>query len=240
MSPFLAFDIETYGAWQELSPRMQDYLRTRDGYRGLGPDDPRAAPQTVGLLPGLAQVIAVGLWSPEGERVLALDPTRAEPLETQLDGGARLTFFAEEAALLRCYWDEVAEAHARGARLITFRGRGFDVPMLVLRSTVLGVAPRIDLSVPGSLAPHCDLHEVLGFDQARRPGFSLDYWCEVYSVSSPKGALKGDQVAGAYEAQRYTEIAAYALADARATGEVFAHLQPWVEQIEAQRATTIG
>lgn len=234
MSSYLAFDIETYGAWSDLSPRLQDYLRTRDGYRGLDPQDSRAAPQTVGLLPGLAQVIAVGLWSPSDRRVLALDPTRDAPHTQRLESGVEVTFHAEEAELLRAFWEAASAARQRGSRLVSFRGRGFDVPMLVLRSTVLGVAPSVDLGRPGSLAPHCDLHEVFGFDQARRPGFSLDYWCEVYSVSSPKGGLTGDQVASAYEAQRFVEIASYALADARATGEVFEHLEPWVRQLESR------
>ena len=145
-----------------------------------------------------------------------------------------VTFFPEEPQLLHSFWEAAAEAHGRGARLITFRGRGFDVPMLVLRSTVLGVEPRVDLRRPGSLTPHCDLHEVLGFDQARRPGFSLDYWCEVYSVSSPKSELSGDQVAAAYEAQRFVEIASYALADARATGKVYERLEAWVRRLESR------
>jgi len=234
MSSYLAFDIETYGTWSDLSPRMQDYLRTRDGYRGLSPQDSRAAPQTVGLLPGLAQVIAVGFWSPTEPRVLALDPTRSAPHTQPLDSGVEATFYAEETELLRAFWGAARAARDRGARLVSFRGRGFDVPMLVLRSTVLGVEPSVDLARPGSLAPHCDLHEVFGFDQARRPGFSLDYWCEVYSVSSPKGGLTGDRVAAAYEAQRFVEIASYALADARATGEVFEHLEPWVRQLESR------
>ncbi|MEZ6183800.1 MAG: ribonuclease H-like domain-containing protein [Planctomycetota bacterium] len=234
MSGFLAFDIETYGAWSALSPRMQDYLSVRDRHRGLDPQDSRAAPQTVGLLPGLAQVIAVGLWAPGLERVLFLDPGREADAQEPLPDGGELHTFADEARLLGAFWTAVAEARQRGARLVSFRGRGFDVPMLVVRSTVLGVAPTAELGTPGSLAPHCDLHEVLGFDQARRPGFSLDYWCEVYGVASPKDGLSGDQVAAAYEAGRFAEIARYALADARATGQVFERLAPWVAQLEAR------
>ena len=55
--------------------------------------------------------------------------------------------------------------------------------------------------------------------------YSLNYWCHVYGVVSPKGGLNGAEVAAAFERGDYDDIARYALGDALATGEVFRRLE---------------
>ncbi len=227
MEEILAFDIETYGAWDDLDPGVQSYLEERDRNRGRRPDDPRAISTRVGLLPGLAQVIAVGLWSGPGAGTrLSLVPDLNVSEERSESGDYRLARFKHEADLLKEFWSLVAKAAARDARLVTFNGRCFDGPMLSLRSALLGVTPSVNLAAPrGELRPHCDLSDVLTFFGASR-SYSLNYWCHVYGVASPKGDLNGAQVADAFERGDYNAIARYALGDAMATGEIFRRLEP--------------
>jgi hypothetical protein len=226
--PILAFDIETYGSWDALAPGLQAYLVARDEKSGRGPGDPRAAAGRVGLLPGLAQVIAVGLWhGPASGTRLSLVPTLAAAEERTQHGEYELIRFREEKDLLTEFWAFTGAAVANGARLVTFNGRAFDGPVLSLRSAVLGVTPSVDLSGDRrATRPHCDLAEVLSFFGASRSRYSLSYWCHVFGVPSPKESLNGAQVGEAYERADYDAISRYALGDALATGEIFRRLEP--------------
>jgi len=224
----LAFDIETYGAWDALPERLRTYLTARDEARRIEPGDRRAAPNMVGLLPVVAQVVAVGLWSDAGESsALVLVPELDAPTQTAADRGVALTRFRDEADLLAAFWERAAAAVAEGTRLVTFNGRGFDGPMLSLRSAKLGVTPTVHLSGKRtSLRPHCDLDDVLAFFGARRERFGLEYWCAAFDVDSPKTEMNGREVAARYEAGEHDAIGRYAAADARATGLVFQTLAP--------------
>lgn len=226
MSGVLAFDIETYGDWADVPERLQAYLTKRDEQRGIGPDDRRAVAQRVGLLPGLAQVVAIGLWSEVGGSALVLVPDLAEAEEARTSEGVALRCFRDEVDLLRAFWVEASDAVSSGRRLVTFHGREFDGPMLALRSAALGVRPTVHLAGPReSLSPHCDLAQVLGFLGARRERFSLDYWCGVFGVPSPKGDMNGAEVQGAFERADHAAIGRYASADAEAAGELFRKLE---------------
>ena len=224
----LAFDIETYAEWGSLSPALRDYLEARDQARGIAPDQRRAAAQSASLLPGVARVIAIGLWGgdPGQERLgLSLDPTlEVVEREEQSEGWVRRCF-REEADLLRSFWSLAGEATLAGRKLVSFNGRGFDGPMLSLRSAVLGVPPSVALVGPRERhTPHTDLVELLGFGGARRERYTFAYWCEVFGVLSPKQELNGAAVGGAFERGEHEAIARYALEDARATGELYQRL----------------
>jgi 3'-5' exonuclease len=236
----LAFDIETYADWGSLSPELREYLEGRDQARGIAPDHRRAAAQSAALLPGVAQVISVGLWGagPGQERLsLSLEPDlETADAKRQGEGWARHCFRGE-ADLLRTFWSLVGAAVESGRRLVSFNGRGFDGPILTLRSAVLEVVPSVALVGPRqSLVPHsdlvhCDLVELLSFSGARRERFTFAYWCEVFGVSSPKQELSGAAVGGAFERGEHEAIARYALEDARATGELYKRLQPTIVRL---------
>lgn len=224
----LAFDIETYADWEALTPGLREYLEGRDRARGIAPDDRRASSQTASLLPGVAQVIAIGLWGSEGERLsLSLEPDlEAEASGVELDaGGWTRHCFPSEAALLSAFWGHAAAASQAGRPLVSFNGRGFDGPILTLRSAVLGVAPTVALAGSRrSWVPHTDLVDLLSFSGARRDRYSFAYWCEVFGVESPKQDMTGACVGGAYERGEREAIARYALEDARATGQLYERL----------------
>ncbi|KIG13221.1 hypothetical protein DB30_00444 [Enhygromyxa salina] len=127
-----------------------------------------------------------------------------------------------EAELLRSFW-HLADA---AELVVSFNGRGFDVPFLVTRSLILGVPARVDLvSSPFSLRPHLDLYRVLGHGRSSLGGASLDVICWALGVESPKGELDGSMVAPTYARGDIEAIAAYNAADVRATAAVFRHLR---------------
>jgi hypothetical protein len=130
----------------------------------------------------------------------------------------------DEPTLLEQFWQIVTRGRQR-PRLVSFNGRGYDGPFLMIRSAQLGVPCRRDL-VPYryDIREHCDLSDVLGFFGSRRESYSLDYWCRRFDVESPKGSIDGSQVARAYRDGRIDEIGEYCLRDVRATAELYGKL----------------
>lgn len=127
-----------------------------------------------------------------------------------------------EAELLRSFW-HLADA---ADLIVTFNGRGFDVPFLVTRSLILGVPARVDLlSSPFSLRPHLDLYRLLGHGHGGLGSTSLDVTCWALGIESPKGAMDGSMVAPTYARGDIEAIATYNAADVRATASVYRHLR---------------
>jgi hypothetical protein len=77
--------------------------------------------------------------------------------------------------------------------VVTFNGRGFDVPFIYLRSALLNVpiSKKNWLGYRYATEPHCDLAEQLTFysvsgrDGAARR-FNLDFYCKAFGIESPK------------------------------------------------------
>lgn len=128
---------------------------------------------------------------------------------------------ADEAELLAAFWD----AAKHFDRVVTFNGRGFDVPFLYLRSAALNVPiTRKDwLGYRFSVEPHCDLADQLTFysvggrDGAARR-FNLDFYCRVFGIESPKShGVTGMDVNDLMAAGRFGDIADYCVRDVEAT-----------------------
>jgi uncharacterized protein YprB with RNaseH-like and TPR domain len=127
-----------------------------------------------------------------------------------------------EAELLRSFWHLADSAEL----VVSYNGRGFDVPFLVVRSLILGVPARVDLlSSPFSLRPHLDLFRLIGHGRGGPGSTSLDVICWALGIESPKGAMDGSMVAPTYARGDIESIAGYNAADVRATTAVFRHLR---------------
>ncbi len=229
LSP-LVFDIETVGlGWDTLEPDIQEYLLGR-----ARSDEERAAvPERLGLHPGTGRVVAIGLWRPDEDRggvLVAVDGagSAAAPEWRPFENGA-LIYRGTEVQILQEFWRYVSEA---AGTLITFNGRGFDGPFLMLRSLILGVTPTRNL-VPYrySAREHCDLLDILTFHGVR-PRDSLHFWCRRFGIPSPKGDMDGAGVEQAWREGRLDDIARYCLQDVRATAELYRRLQPLVAMVD--------
>ena len=127
-----------------------------------------------------------------------------------------------EPELLRAFWQLAGSAEL----VVSFNGRGFDVPFLVIRSLVHGIPARVDLlSSPYSLRPHLDLFRLIGHGRGGLGSTSLDVVCWALGIDSPKDAMDGSQVAPAYARGEIERIAEYNAADVRATTAVYRHLR---------------
>jgi len=124
----------------------------------------------------------------------------------------------DEKEILEKFWKAISHAN----RFVTFNGRGFDCPVLMLRSAMLKVKPSNNLMpYRYSTDQHIDLLEQLTFYSATRK-FNLDFYCKSFGIESPKaGGVTGHDVAPLYKAGEYEKIARYCAGDLSATRELY-------------------
>lgn len=224
-------DIETVGPeWEELDEVTRTYLAERSlralQREGLDTEaasllaQPRAA-ERLALELGLARVIAIGICNVRTGDAAVILEQHGDAVARELDRPR--IYVAPEELLLRRWWDWATKY----GRIITFNGRGYDGPVLHVRSAQLGVPCSRDL-VPYryDMGQHCDLAEALNFMGSVRGGYSVDYWCRRFGIESPKAAgVDGGDIAELYRAGRMMEIGQYVARDVRAQRELYLKLQ---------------
>ncbi len=219
MGQEIAFDIEVAGFhWDEVDEITRGYLLQR----AKSEEDRASVPDRTALFPGLGKIIAIGMWNLEKDHGLCL----LEGKHADQQAWARVKnsdiHRGEEKELLERFWEIVER---KRPRLISFNGRYYDGPILMIRSAQLGVTPSLNLCGNRfNLSAHVDLTEVLSFHGAWREQYKLDYWCRRFDVESPKGSIDGSQVARAYREGRIEEIGEYCLRDVRATAQLYTKL----------------
>jgi predicted PolB exonuclease-like 3'-5' exonuclease len=219
----LVIDIETVGTpWEELDAYVREYL-----IKGLNDGDAEETRRAGGLSPFRGRIIAIGVINIEDGRSCALYEV---PGQTQLSiekAGQRTYMSGSEKQILEKFW----EFFEGDSRFITFNGRQFDGPFLMIRSAINGIVPKRDLvGYRYGFHPNCDLREALNFfgtTNARQFKFNLDLACKVFGVETSKGeGLDGRSVETWYRAGRHREIADYCLDDVRATCELYGKVAP--------------
>lgn len=209
----LVFDIETVGTtWESLDPAVQESL-----LRPADTDEERQEVRdSLGLFPVTAQIACVALYSPEQDHAAVCFQAPNSGVETVREEKAVFVPCTEKELLTR-FW----EAAGRAKQIITFNGRGFDCPFLLVRSAANRVRPTIDLMPNRYSNQHVDLMDQFTWFGAFRRRFSLEVWCKALGVEQPKREVRGSDVAGLYAAGEYMTIARYCLGDARATAQLF-------------------
>lgn len=231
----LVFDIET----SALPPEIHDDAQLEYLFREVEklPDETaREAKRTeirqmFNLWPFTAQVVCIAMLNAGSARGQVL--FIAEDYEEEVDSGAvEFVPCADETELLTAFWD-VARHYDE---IVTFNGRGFDVPFLYLRSALLNVpiSRKNWLGYRYNVEPHCDLAEqftfygVSGREGAARK-FNLDFYCKAFGIESPKShGVTGLDVNTLMAAGKYREIAEYCLRDVKATVLLY---QVWHERL---------
>jgi DNA polymerase elongation subunit (family B) len=225
----LVFDIETSALPIEAFDQTQLEYLFREAERV--PDDGARAikraeiQQMFNLWPLTARVVCIAMLNAETLRGQVL--FIADDYEENTSEGGPVEFVPcmDEVEMLTAYWD--VARHYEG--VVTFNGRGFDVPFIYLRSALLNVPiTRKDwLGYRYATEPHCDLAEQLSFygvsgreGAARR--FNLDFYCKAFGIDSPKcHGVSGLDVNRLLQEGHQREIAEYCLRDVRATVELY-------------------
>jgi DNA polymerase elongation subunit (family B) len=225
----LVFDIETSALPLESFDEAQQEYLFRDAQKL--PDESSRNTRRAELLqqfnlwPFTAQIVCVAMLNAETSRGQVLFQAEDYEEDSNESSPVRFTPCADEVELLSSFWD-VARKYEQ---VITFNGRGFDVPFIYLRSALLDVPiTRKDwLGYRFQTEPHCDLAEQLTFysvggkDGASRR-FNLDFYCKAFGIESPKGhGVTGMDVNRLVTEGRGRAIAEYCLRDVEATLQLF-------------------
>ncbi len=237
----LVFDIETSAMPVEAFDEVQQEYLFRDAMRQptLEAQEARREElkQQLSLYPLTSQVVCIAMVNADsggGQVVYLADDFEEEAVS----GGGQVQFVPcpDESELLTTFWT----AAARFDRVVTFNGRGFDVPFVYLRSALLNVPiTRKDwLGYRFQCDPHCDLAEQLTFyNVSGRDGaakrFNLDFYCKAFGIVSPKSeGISGMDVGRLMEDGRHREVAEYCLRDVRATMELY---RVWLDRLAGIR-----
>ncbi len=218
----VAVDIEVVAPdWSELDEATRGYLLERGRKKGTAPEEIQ---QKLALVIGLGHVVAIGMWNLTEQRGAVLlegEGATWTPWPNRSDGA--FLFRGSESEMLTAFWQRVKGY----GRIVSFHGRGYDGPVLMVRSAILGISPSRNLAgKPWELRGHCDLAELLVFHGAVREHMSLEYWCRRFGIESPKSVLDGSQVERAYRGGELERIGDYCLRDARATAELYQRIAP--------------
>lgn len=210
----VVFDIETVGfPWEEFDEAQQEYL-----LRTAKPEESQEdVAGRLGLTPLTGQVVTIAMLNPDSGQGKVFYQHPGGNAGRSEDGLVEFTP-GTERELLEGFWQTIT----RYQQFITFNGRGFDSPFLLLRSMLLGVKPTRNLMpYRYDFKEHVDLLDQLTFYGAFRK-FSLDFYTRGFGIRSPKmEGVSGADVGPLFAQQKYREIAEYCLRDVRATAELF-------------------
>jgi hypothetical protein len=233
----LIFDIETVGVdFDSLDESTQKNL-THWLTREIGEDEDKFNSKLKDLKEGLGfspltgETVAIGVYDTAADLGVVYFQSPGKNTEEYQD--ANFTFKPKsEAEMLKSFWQGAKNYQ----EFVSFNGRSFDVPFLMIRSAIHKIKPSVNLlsnrylgSQPES-AKHIDLFDQLSFYGASRRKGSLHLYCNAFGIDSPKAhGVTGDEVAGLFAEKKYREIAEYNSWDLIATAELY---KIWSEYIK--------
>ncbi len=232
----LVFDIETVGEdFDSLDKATQENLTRWIKKESSNEDEYKLALEDLktglGFSPLTGEIVAIGMLDyHKNEGAVYFQAPGEKLAETKEENFAFKP--ASEEEMLKRFW----EAARHYQVFITFNGRGFDVPFLMVRSAIRGIRPTKDLLRGRYLyqhnpdALHIDLLEQLTFYGATRRKGSLHLWSRAFGIESPKASgVTGDDVAPLFKKKKFLEIARYNSLDLRATKELYEKWQTYLQ-----------
>ena len=221
----IVFDIETSGCkLTDLSESQQEYL-LRDALKEkdeiLRQQKTDDAERFLSLYPYTAKVVAIGMFDVQHEKAFVYyeSPEGRETEGEWHSEDEKIVYKSfSEKAMLEKFWHVMEKAN----QVITFNGRNFDIPFLMMRSAKLQVKPSKNfMGYRFDTKTHVDLLEQFTFYGATRK-FNLDFYCHAFDVQTPKShEVSGMEVQNLYQAGRIKDIAVYCGKDILATYKLF-------------------
>jgi uncharacterized protein YprB with RNaseH-like and TPR domain len=216
----IVFDIETCSfPFETLAPSVKEYLlkyadKETDPYKKQQMTD--EAIRYTSLYPFTAKCIVIGFYDIEKEKSYVYYLSDNEE-EWNAEDTNCLYKGLSEKKMIESFWRIAAKVD----QFVTFNGRNFDVPFLMLRSALLKIKPSVNLMGSRFNETHIDLLEQFTFYGVTRK-FNLDFYCNAFGVESPKSKdISGMEVKTLYEAGRIKDIANYCSKDIYATFQLF-------------------
>jgi DNA polymerase elongation subunit (family B) len=233
----LIFDIETVGEDFDAVDETTQEVLTRWIKRETesGEDYTSALADLkngLGFSPLTGQIVAIGIYDGEREKGAVYFQASKNGKETNFEENGYKFEVMSEKDMLQKFW-EIVEKYET---FVTFNGRQFDVPFLMVRSAIHGIRPSKNLLANRYLnyhpanARHVDLLDQLTFYGALRKKGSLHLWCRAFGIESPKAqGVDGDDVKKLFESGKSADIARYNSRDLRATYELYTYYNRFLQ-----------
>lgn len=215
-------DIETVGKdFDSLDRATQEYLLRYAGTE----DEKEEIKDRLSFYPLTGEIVTIGLLDPDTQKGKVFFQTAGEPLLPFEEDNIRFETGTEKE-IIEKFWNVIKGYD----QFITFNGRSFDCPFILIRSAFHRIKPRKDLMPSRYNDAHIDLLEQLTFYGATRRRFNLDMWCRAFGIKSPKeSGITGDEVKELFKAGRYLDIARYCVRDLRATRELLLYWENYIK-----------
>jgi DNA polymerase elongation subunit (family B) len=234
MKQYLVFDIETAPIeWDTLSHSQQEYL-----LRGAETEADIAQKKgEMALTPMTGKVVCIGLqlmqeaeggtWEQISRAAFSLDESLpdSERIEEIMPTGDKL-FLTNEKKLLEGFWN-ILKKYPQ-AQLVSFNGRNFDAPYLMLRSALYRIHPARNLmaGTKFNYPMHVDLIDELTYynpsTYAATRRYNFDFYTRIFGIHSPKAeGVDGSMVGEYFYDGKIREISEYCMRDITATWELF-------------------
>lgn len=216
----IVFDIETCAfPASSLSESQREFIfryAEKEKDEDLKAEKLDEAERYLSLYPLTSKVIAIGMYDIESGRSVVY--YEGDEDDNWNNDEKNIKYIAcTESEMLKSFWDIMEKT----AQVITFNGRNFDVPFLMLRSALMKVKPSKNFMANRYDKTHIDLLDQLTYYGLTKK-FNLDFYCKAFGIESSKSkGVTGMEVKTLYEAGRIKEIAVYCGEDVRATYELF-------------------
>lgn len=224
----LIFDIETVGEdFDSLDSITQEVLTRWIKKESLNQEEYKKSleelKERLGFAPFTGEIVVIGLLDNEKNQGIVYFQAPEEKMEPFQEKGIKFKQLTEKE-MLEKFW-RVANQYQE---FVSFNGRVFDVPFLMIRSAVHSIRPTKNLIASRYLsgqkedAKHIDLLEQLTFYGAFRRRGNLHLWCRAFGIKSPKAdGLTGDDIGRLFKERKFLDIAKYNLGDLQATKELY-------------------
>ena len=232
----LIFDIETIGEdFDKLDRTTQESLTRWIRKESQNEEEYRAALEDMknglGFSPLTGEIVVIGVFDAEKDK---------GAIYYQAPGEKNKDFEENGIVYRQCTEKEMLERFWEGAKqyneFVSFNGRAFDVPFIIVRSAVYKIKPTKDLmynryiNSQKSNAVHIDLLDQLSFYGTVRRKGSLHLWCRVFGIASPKAeGVTGDDVGQLFKEKEFSTIAKYNSRDLFATRDLYRHWRDYVK-----------
>lgn len=226
--PKLIFDIETIGEdFDVLDATTQDVLTK--WIKKESEDENEYQEALKDLKAGLGfsaltgEIVAIGVLDCEKEKGAVYFQAPDAGLQEIEENGIKFKPMTEKE-MLENFWNGAKSYQ----EFISFNGRTFDVPFLMIRSAIHGIRPSKDLMHGRYLyqqladAKHIDLLDQLTFYGSVRKKGGLHLWSRAFGIKSPKAeGITGDDVSQLFKEKRFLDIAKYNVGDLMATKKLY-------------------
>jgi hypothetical protein len=231
----IVFDIETIGEnFEEMDKTTQKVLtnwiekttKTKEEAEKCRKD----VKEGLGFSPLTGEIVSIGVLENGSQKGAVYFQAPGRKLKETEKNGIKFKPCTEKE-ILENFW-KVAE-HAE--EFITFNGKSFDVPFMMIRSAIHKIRPSKNLmsnrylSLQKMGAKHVDLLDQLTFYGAvfKRPNLHL--CCRAFGIKSPKeDGVDGNEVAGLFNKKEYKKIAEYNLQDLYSTAELYNYWDKYI------------